>query len=210
MKNIYEKGLKRLVDIILSLFCLLILSPVMLVIALLVKKNLGSPVLYTQERPGKKEQIFRLFKFRTMLAEVDANQQLIDKAKRLTPFGKRLRSTSLDELPELYNILKGDMSFVGPRPLLMRYLAYYSEEERQRHSVRPGLTGLAQINGRNNLSWEDRFNYDIAYSKQISFKGDVELLFRTIFKVVAQADITHFEAEKQPDFDQYRMKERAK
>lgn len=210
MKNIYEKGLKRLVDIILSLFCLLILSPVMLVIALLVKKNLGSPVLYTQERPGKNEQIFRLFKFRTMLAEVDANQQLIDKAKRLTPFGKRLRSTSLDELPELYNILKGDMSFVGPRPLLMRYLAYYSEEERQRHSVRPGLTGLAQINGRNNLSWEDRFNYDIAYSKQISFKGDVELLFRTIFKVVAQADITHFEAEKQPDFDQYRMKERAK
>lgn len=210
MKNIYEKGLKRLVDIILSLFCLLILSPVMLVIALLVKKNLGSPVLYTQERPGKNEQIFRLFKFRTMLAEVDANQQLIDKAKRLTPFGKRLRSTSLDELPELYNILKGDMSFVGPRPLLMRYLAYYSEEERQRHSVRPGLTGLAQINGRNNLSWEDRFNYDIAYSKQISFKGDVEILFRTIFKVVAQADITHFEAEKQPDFDQYRMKERAK
>lgn len=210
MKNIYEKGLKRLVDIILSLFCLLILSPVMLVIALLVKKNLGSPVLYTQERPGKNEQIFRLFKFRTMLAEVDANQQLIDKAKRLTPFGKRLRSTSLDELPELYNILKGDMSFVGPRPLLMRYLAYYTEEERQRHSVRPGLTGLAQINGRNNLSWEDRFNYDIAYSKQISFKGDVEILFRTIFKVVAQADITHFEAEKQPDFDQYRMKERAK
>lgn len=210
MKNIYEKGLKRLVDIILSLFCLLILSPVMLVIALLVKKNLGSPVLYTQERPGENEQIFRLFKFRTMLAEVDANQQLIDKAKRLTPFGKRLRSTSLDELPELYNILKGDMSFVGPRPLLMRYLAYYSEEERQRHSVRPGLTGLAQINGRNNLSWEDRFNYDIAYSKQISFKGDVEILFRTIFKVVAQADITHFEAEKQPDFDQYRMKERAK
>lgn len=210
MKNIYEKGLKRLVDIILSLFCLLILSPVMLVIALLVKKNLGSPVLYTQERPGKNEQIFRLFKFRTMLAEVDANQQLIDKAKRLTPFGKRLRSTSLDELPELYNILKGDMSFVGPRPLLMRYLAYYSEEERQRHSVRPGLTGLAQINGRNNLSWEDRFNYDIAYSKQISFKGDVEILFRTIFKVVAQADITHFEAEKQSDFDQYRMKERAK
>lgn len=210
MKNIYEKGLKRLVDIILSLFCLLILSPVMLVIALLVKKNLGSPVLYTQERPGKNEQIFKLFKFRTMLAEVDANQQLIDKAKRLTPFGKRLRSTSLDELPELYNILKGDMSFVGPRPLLMRYLAYYSEEERQRHSVRPGLTGLAQINGRNNLSWEDRFNYDIAYSKQISFKGDVEILFRTIFKVVAQADITHFEAEKQPDFDQYRMKERAK
>ena len=179
----YAKYIKRILDFTLSLIALIVLSPVFVIIAILVKIKLGSPVIFKQQRPGKDEKIFTLYKFRTMTDEKDENGNLLPDAKRLTKFGKMLRSTSLDELPELINIIKGDMSIVGPRPLLVEYLPLYDEEQRHRHDVRPGLTGLAQINGRNSLSWEEKFRDDIKYIKKITFLEDVRIFFKTIIKV---------------------------
>ena len=185
----YAKYGKRLLDFMLSLAALLVLWPVLLAVAVLVRCKLGSPVIFRQERPGKDEKIFTLYKFRTMTDARDADGNLLPDAVRLTKFGRLLRSTSLDELPELINILRGDMSIVGPRPLLVEYLPYYTEEERLRHSVRPGLTGLAQINGRNALKWDDRLLMDVRYVQRITAVGDFEILFRTIKKVIMKSDI---------------------
>ena len=185
----YRKYIKRILDFILSLIALIVLSPVLLIVAILVRVKLGSPVIFKQERPGKNEKIFTLYKFRTMNDKKDENGELLPDSQRLTKFGKILRSTSLDELPELVNILKGDMSIVGPRPLLVRYLPFYTEEERHRHDVRPGLTGLAQINGRNTVNWEERFQYDLDYINNISFKEDTKIILRTVKKVIKRDDI---------------------
>lgn len=187
--RIYEKYLKRVFDFIFSLFALIILSPLILCLAFFVRVKLDSPVVFKQKRPGYQEKIFTLYKFRTMTNQMDSKGNLLSDEERLTKFGKFLRSTSLDELPELFNILKGDMSIVGPRPLLTRYLPYYTESERKRHSVRPGLTGLAQINGRNALSWDKRFELDIKYSETISFLQDLNIIFHTLKKVVKKEDI---------------------
>lgn len=188
--RLYRKYFKRPLDFILALFGLIILSPVMLVIAILVRINLGSPVIFKQQRPGLNEKIFTMYKFRTMTDERDEDGNLLPDEKRLTSFGKFLRSTSLDELPELWNILKGDMSFVGPRPLLVKYLPLYSDEQRKRHEIRPGLTGLAQINGRNSISWEDKFKFDNLYVKNVTFLGDLTILICTLFQVVLRRGIS--------------------
>lgn len=192
----YKKYIKRLLDIIFALLFLILFCWLYAIIALLVRIKMGSPVIFRQQRPGMidkktgKEKIFELYKFRSMLKDqFDANGEIIPDDKRLTKFGKWLRSTSLDELPEMVNILKGEMSLVGPRPLLVRYLPYYTTEERHRHDVRPGLTGMAQINGRNLLKWEDRFSKDVFYSKNISFFMDVYIIFKTIGKVFRREDI---------------------
>lgn len=186
----YKKYIKRLLDIIISFCALVILSPILLIVALLVRIKLGSPVIFCQERPGKNEKIFKLYKFRSMSDKKDENGKLLPNEERLTKFGRLLRKTSLDELPELVNILKGEMSIVGPRPLLTEYLPYYTEKEAHRHDVRPGLTGLAQVNGRNAInSWEDRFNYDIEYVEKCSFILDVKIILKTIEKVIKRADI---------------------
>ena len=187
--GLYKNCFKRSLDVMVSCGALIVLSPVIVSTALLVKKNLGSPVIYTQERPGLNERIFKLYKFRTMTNETDNDGNLLPDEDRLTDFGKMLRSTSLDELPELINILKGDMSFVGPRPLLVRYLPFYKDAERVRHSVRPGLTGLAQVNGRNNVNWDRRLEYDVQYVKNITLYGDLRIVFRTIIKVLGRSDI---------------------
>ena len=182
----YEKYLKRLMDIVLSGLALIMLSPVMLVVAVLVRVKLGSPVLFCQERPGKNEEIFKLHKFRSMTDARDAEGNLLPDEERLTKFGKLLRSTSLDELPELWDIFRGKMSIVGPRPLLVEYLPYYTKEEKKRHDVKPGLTGLAQVNGRNSLKWEEKLSYDIQYvSKKITFCDDMRIALRTIFIVLS-------------------------
>ena len=186
---IYSKYIKRLLDIIISLTFIIVFSWLYLILAILVRIKLGSPVLFCQERPGYYEKIFRLYKFRTMTDRRDENGDLLPDGERLTKFGSMLRSTSLDELPEMFNILKGDMSLIGPRPLLVEYLPYYTEEERLRHSVRPGLTGLAQVSGRNLLGWDDRFRTDEEYVKNISFAMDVRILFRTVKKVLVRDDI---------------------
>ena len=187
--GIYEKYLKRVFDCVISLCGLVICSPIIGMIAVFVRLKLGAPVLFQQERPGKDERIFKLYKFRTMTSERNLQGDLLPDADRLTKFGKLLRATSLDELPELLNVLKGDMSLIGPRPLLVKYLPYYTEEERHRHDIRPGLTGLAQVHGRNFLNWEDRFNLDCDYVKEITFKRDISILLRTIWKVIEHADI---------------------
>ena len=188
-KGVYEKYIKRPMDFVLSLLALIVLSPVLLVVAILVRMKLGSPVLFMQERPGKDEKIFKLYKFRTMTDERDENGNLLPDDVRLTKFGRLLRSTSLDELPELINILKGDMSIVGPRPLLVEYLPYYTAKERHRHDVRPGLTGLAQVNGRNTLTWEEKFSYDIRYIENISLLEDIRIILLTVEKVFKRSDI---------------------
>ena len=185
----YEKYCKRPLDALLSGTALVLLSPVMGITALLVKRKLGSPVLFRQERPGRDEKIFLLCKFRTMTDARDAEGKLLPDEERMTPFGAFLRSTSLDELPELLNILKGDMALVGPRPLLVQYLPYYTEDERHRHDVRPGLTGLAQISGRNLVQWDQRLAYDVEYVKKITFRGDLTILMKTIGKVLKRADV---------------------
>lgn len=187
--SFYETYIKRLLDIVLSGGALLVLSPVLLITALLVRVKLGSPVIFCQPRPGKDEKIFNLYKFRSMTDARDENGQLLPDEIRLTKFGKLLRSTSLDELPELWNIFKGDMSIVGPRPLLVEYLPYYTEEEKLRHDVRPGLTGLAQVNGRNNLTWEQKFAYDLEYVNHLSLVNDVKIIIQTVKKVLVRADI---------------------
>ena len=186
---IYGKYVKRLLDIIISLCALIILSPILLILAILVRFKLGSPIIFHQERPGYNEKIFKLCKFRSMTEEKDENGNLLPDAVRLTKFGRLLRSTSLDELPELWNILKGDMSLIGPRPLLVSYLPYYTEEERLRHTVRPGLTGLAQVSGRNLLDWDKRFAKDVEYVRNLSFKMDVKIFFLTIKKVFVHENI---------------------
>lgn len=203
-KGIYSKYLKRPMDFILALIAIIILSPVMLVTAILVKINLGSPVIFRQERPGLNEKIFTLYKFRSMTDERDENGELLPDTMRLTKFGKFLRSSSLDELPELINILKGEMSFVGPRPLSVLYLPYYNEEERTRHSVRPGLTGLSQINGRNTVNWEERFAYDIEYVNNITFINDLKIMLKTILVVFKREGIVTSGTGRVIDFDEYR------
>ena len=185
----YQKFFKRFLDIILSALALVILSPIMIILYILVLVFLGRPGIFKQERPGKDEKIFTLYKFRTMTDAKDKNGKLLPDSKRLTKFGKFLRSTSLDELPELINIIKGEMSIVGPRPLLVEYLPYYTKEERHRHDVRPGLTGLTQINGRNAISWEEKFLEDIKYVKRITFRGDVAIIIKTIGSVFHRSGI---------------------
>lgn len=188
-KGFYEKYIKRPQDFCCALAAIIVLSPIMAVTALLVRVKLGSPVIFKQERPGLHGKIFTLYKFRTMTDAKDKNGNLLPDEVRLTKFGKMLRSTSLDELPELLNILRGDMAVVGPRPLLVEYLPYYTKEEKHRHDVRPGLTGLAQINGRNTLTWEEKFSYDIKYVKNISFVNDVKIILKTVEKVFKRSDI---------------------
>lgn len=185
----YAKYIKRILDLILSLMALIVLIPLMIIIGILVRINLGSPIIFKQKRPGKNEKIFTLYKFRTMTDKRDIDGNLLPDEYRLTKFGKFLRSTSLDELPELINIIKGDMAIVGPRPLLVEYLPYYTEEEKHRHDVRPGLTGLAQVNGRNAISWEEKLKYDTEYIKKISFYSDLKIIFKTIKKTIKREDI---------------------
>lgn len=199
-KGLYEKYFKRLIDFTLSLIALVLLSPVIFLVCILVYFKLGSPVLFKQERPGKDEKIFKMYKFRTMTDEKDERGQLLPDNVRLTSFGKWLRSTSLDELPELFNILKGDMSIVGPRPLLAKYLPLYSEEQARRHEVRPGLTGYAQANGRNSLSWHEKFIMDVEYVDNITFKGDVKIIFQTILSVSKRSGISSAESATMEEF----------
>lgn len=188
--GIYERFFKRPLDAVCALLALILFCWLFALIALLVRTKLGSPVLFRQDRPGKNEKIFRLYKFRTMTDEKDSSGNLLPDDVRLTGFGRFLRKTSLDELPEAINILKGDMSVVGPRPLLVEYLPYYTEKERHRHDVRPGLTGWAQVNGRNNInSWEERLEYDLEYVRHCSFLFDVKILGMTILKVIKRSDI---------------------
>lgn len=203
----YRKYFKRPLDFIMALVGLIVLSPVMLVVAILVRIKLGSPVIFKQPRPGLNEKVFALYKFRTMTDERDENGELLPDAQRLTPFGKWLRSTSLDELPELWNIIRGDMSLVGPRPLAVEYLPYYTETERIRHTVRPGLTGLAQVNGRNAVSWEERFRYDVSYVESISFVGDIRILLRTISRVVGREGVLVRGTAGVEDFHAYRARQ---
>ena len=180
--GVYERFIKRPLDMICALLTLIIFCWLYALTAILVRIKLGSPVLFKQDRPGKNEKIFRLYKFRTMTEERDADNCLLPDDVRLTKFGRFLRKTSLDELPEAFNILKGDMSVVGPRPLLVEYLPRYSKKQKRRHEVRPGLTGNAQMNGRNAISWEEKFDLDIEYVDRITFAGDIKIVFRTVFK----------------------------
>lgn len=186
----YKLFFKRFFDFILSLIAIIMLSPVYLIVIVLVRIKLGSPVFFTQKRPGKDEKIFKMYKFRTMTNEVDENGNLLPDDKRLTKFGKLLRSTSLDELPELFNILKGDMSIVGPRPLLVRYLSLYNEYQKHRHDARPGFTGWAQCNGRNSISWEEKFDLDVYYVNHITFLLDVKIIFKTVKTVLCREGIS--------------------
>ena len=200
-KTIYSVFIKRLLDIIISAIILVIFSWLYIILAILVRVKLGSPVLFKQPRPGKDEKIFNMYKFRTMTDEKDENGNLLPDEVRLTAFGKKLRSTSLDELPEFLNILKGDMSFIGPRPLLVKYLPYYNERERLRHSIRPGLTGYAQAHGRNAISWEQKFEYDIWYVEHLSFVLDIKVIIDTVKTVLSHDGVVLNALE---DFDEYR------
>lgn len=188
-QTFYQKYGKRFLDIIISLSAIIILSPVLLILFILVRAKLGTPAIFIQERPGKDEKIFKMYKFRSMTNERDENGNLLPDDKRLTNFGKKLRATSLDELPELFNILKGDMSIVGPRPLLVEYLTLYNEEQKQRHNVRPGLTGYAQVNGRNLIDWDEKFKKDIYYVKNISFMNDFKIILETVRVVMIKDGI---------------------
>lgn len=187
---IYSKYIKRLLDILISLTFIVLFSWLYLILVILVRIKIGSPVLFCQERPGYNEKIFTLYKFRTMTDKRDENGMLLPDGERLTRFGCMLRSTSLDELPEMFNILKGDMSLIGPRPLLVEYLPYYTEEERLRHSVRPGLTGLAQVSGRNYLAWDKRLARDVEYVNHISFIMDIRIIIKTIMVVFKKEDVS--------------------
>lgn len=198
--SFYAKYVKRILDFVLSLIGIVVLSPVLLIVAILVRTKLGSPVIFKQKRPGKDEKIFTLYKFRTMTDQRDENGELLSDDIRLTKFGKLLRSTSLDELPELWNILKGDMSIVGPRPLLVEYLPLYDIEQKKRHNVKPGLTGYAQVNGRNSISWEDKFNYDILYLNKISLTEDIKVIYKTIIITIIANDIDDGESVGMPNF----------
>lgn len=190
MKNFYQIFIKRPMDFLLSLIALLVLSPVLLILIILGAIKMKGNPFFTQQRPGRKEKIFRLIKFRTMTCEKDAEGNLLPDEQRLTKYGKFLRSTSLDELPELINILKGDMSIVGPRPLLVKYLPLYNQEQRHRHDVRPGLTGWAQVNGRNAISWEDKFRLDVWYVEHMSAWVDIKTIFMTVKNVLCREGIS--------------------
>lgn len=206
--GVYRNFMKRPLDFLISLTAIIILSPIILIVAILVKSKLGSPIIFKQKRPGLNEEIFIMYKFRTMTDEKGENGELLPDSVRLTKFGRFLRSTSLDELPELWNIIKGDMSIIGPRPLAVQYLPYYTEKERMRHSVRPGLSGLAQINGRNTATWETRFEYDIKYVKKITFIGDVLIVAKTILKALKRTDIGERGVDAPMDFHEYRKNQK--
>lgn len=180
--GIYEKYFKRPLDFICGMAAIIVFSPLYIIIAILVRIKLGTPVLFTQERPGKDEKIFKLYKFRTMTDATDEEGNLLSDEERLTSLGKLLRATSLDEIPEAFNIVKGDMSVIGPRPLLVKYIPLYNEEQKHRHDVKPGLSGLAQINGRNAATWQEKFAYDITYVQKITFVGDIKIIFKTVGK----------------------------
>lgn len=205
--GIYEKYIKRLLDFILSLMAIIVLSPVLLILTIIGAIVMKGNPFFTQERPGKDEKVFRLVKFCSMTNEKDRAGNLLPDEQRLTKYGKLLRSTSLDELPELFNILKGDMSIVGPRPLVPQYLPYYTNEEKHRHDVRPGLTGLAQINGRNSVNWPERFLYDLEYVYNITFFSDISIMFKTILKVLKRSDVSVRATGSILDFDEYRRLE---
>jgi lipopolysaccharide/colanic/teichoic acid biosynthesis glycosyltransferase len=196
----YERFIKRPQDLLCALLAIIVLSPVILIIAILVRTKLGSPVLFTQERPGRDGRLFKLYKFRTMLPPKDGVIDPKQDAARLTPFGKKLRATSLDELPELFNILKGDMAVVGPRPLLVQYLDRYNEHQARRHEVRPGFTGLAQVRGRNAISWEEKFDWDVKYVDHITFSGDWKIIFQTIKTVLKREGINNEAAATMTEF----------
>lgn len=205
----YRKFFKRFLDIVISLLFILCFWWLYIVIVILVRVKLGSPVLFKQDRPGLNEKIFKMYKFRTMTDEKDKDGNLLPDAERLTKFGKFLRSTSLDEIPEFFNILKGDMSLIGPRPLLVQYLEYYTTDEKKRHNVRPGISGWAQVNGRNSLSWEEKFKFDIEYVEKLNLLLDFKIILLTIRKVVKREDISDFKGEnKEIDFDKYREMEK--
>ena len=196
----YERWIKRGLDAFLATGALIVLSPVLLITAILVRVKLGSPVLFTQERPGRNGKIFRLYKFRTMLEPKDGVYHVASDAERLTPFGKKLRSTSLDEFPELLNIIKGDMAVVGPRPLLVQYLERYNAHQARRHEVRPGFTGLAQVHGRNAISWEEKFDWDVRYVDHITFLGDVKIILETVRTVLRRDGISGAESATMSEF----------
>ena len=203
----YKNYLKRVLDVIFASVGIVVFFPIYILVAVMVRINLGSPIIFKQKRPGKDEKIFTMYKFRRMSDQKDKNGNLLSDKDRLTKFGRVLRSTSLDELPELFNILKGDMSIVGPRPLAIVYLEYYNEEEKKRHSVRPGLTGLAQINGRNLSNWDERFKNDIEYVENISFTNDFKIILKTIKKVLLKEDVVARGEGKTLDFHIYRQKQ---
>lgn len=196
--KMYKNIIKRIIDFMLSLITLLLLSPIFIIVAALVRVKLGSPVFFCQKRPGKDEKIFTIYKFRTMTDKRDENGNLCSDDIRLTPFGRKLRATSLDELPQLLNVIKGDMAIVGPRPLMVEYLPYYTEEEKIRHTVRPGITGLAQVRGRNSISWEEKFAFDILYVKKISLMFDLKIIMETVSKVIKKSDIG--QGEESPEY----------
>lgn len=202
----YAKYIKRILDFVLSLVALIVLSPVLLIVAILVRVKLGSPVIFKQQRPGKNEKIFTLYKFRTMTDKKDENGNLLPDSERLTKFGKFLRSTSLDELPELVNILKGDMAIVGPRPQLIKDMVFMTQEQRKRHLVRQGLTGLAQVNGRNNITWEEKLDYDLKYIDNITFVGDIKIVLKTVVKVFNKEDIATDGMETAEDLGDYLLR----
>lgn len=189
-KGFYERFIKRPQDFLCALAAIIVLSPVMLITAILVRTKLGSPIIFKQERPGLNGKIFTLYKFRTMTDNKDKNGNLLPDEIRLTNFGKKLRSTSLDELPELFNILNGDMAVVGPRPLLVRYLPRYNAHQARRHEVRPGFTGYAQVNGRNSITWEDKFDKDVYYVDHVTFLGDWKIIFQTVSTVLKREGIS--------------------
>ena len=189
-QKFYEKYIKRGIDFLLALVATVVLSPVLLAVAILVRIKLGTPVLFRQQRPGLNERIFTIYKFRTMTDARDDKGEILPDEVRLTRFGQVLRSTSLDELPELFNILKGDMSIVGPRPLLVQYLPLYNERQKQRHTVRPGITGYAQVNGRNSISWEEKFELDVYYTEHLTWQMDIKVFFKTIKAVIAREGIS--------------------
>lgn len=189
-QSLYTKYIKRLFDIVISLIAIIVLSPILLIVAVLVKTKLGSPVIFRQQRPGLNENVFEMMKFRSMTDEKDEDGNLLPDDVRLTSFGKALRATSLDELPELFNILKGDMSIIGPRPLLVSYLPLYNNDQRKRHLVRPGLTGYAQVNGRNAQTWEQRFKYDVEYIENVSLFFDIKILFKTVITVLKRDGVS--------------------
>lgn len=202
----YRLFFKRFFDFVLSLIAIIVLIPIILIVAFLVRIKLGSPVIFCQERPGKDERIFKMYKFRSMTDERDEEGNLMPDEVRLTSFGKKLRSTSLDELPELFNILKGDMSIVGPRPQLIKDMIFMTGEQRKRHSVRQGLTGLAQINGRNNITWEEKINYDLEYIKHITFLTDLKIVILTISKVFKKEDISTDGMDTAEDLGDYLLR----